>query len=379
MSEYNKNKSTERKKEFLSFVTDARNRADADSQRKVWDGPSKHFVRTNAWLNYIDQYLKKRKNEGEDSIPKYLTLPGKNATDIGLFWQNKLILKTNEKYINVAIVDKEEAANVAINLSNSIGSPLAASGKELHRALADPLLTNLFPFDVINLDFCNFISSMQPESVATAKHNQDSIGKIFDLQKGQSFLLLLTYRAIDDGTSMKDLLSIIDNNIRDETPFRDEYHTVYGTKKADSALKDIKKFNQLAYSKLIAKYAKDHHYRAIEHFCGDYIRKNPKDGLPYFMICHTIELEQIIAPNANTKNKYHPRVLKSPKDEGEEKIKYNIPLSVQREVINSYENGIVSLLRRKPINIDERLKQNPKLKDDCVKASQNLIEWWTKI
>ena len=169
-------KSSERKNNFLSIAREAQEVAATQLQRKVWDGPSKQFVRLNAWLKVIQGYLSKRKSEGEDTTFKYLTLPGKNATDIGLFWRNKLIVKINDQQLNLAIIDREEAENVAINLNNSIGRPLAVSSKEFHSALRnDQLIIEQFPFDVINLDFCNFISSKQPDSINTSKHNQETI------------------------------------------------------------------------------------------------------------------------------------------------------------------------------------------------------------
>lgn len=362
---------TKRKKEFVEFVNKEKEQAENEI-KAVWDEDApKQYIRTHAWLKVIQDYLTKKAKESADDLFKYLTFPGPNATDIGFLWRKGVIQRDDNNKLNVAICDKYYAKSVVMNLSN-IGSLLAASQHQLHEALKiDKLLIDQFPFDIINLDFTNNISSAQ--STKKSKHNRDAIGSVFRLQGGKSFVMLLTYRAINDEDSIAELLQIIETNITQEESFRTAYEQEYGTRDPRACIGDIHKFNQLAYAKLIARYARDFAYRTIEHFCGKYSRSDANGNISYYMMVQSFEFEKITKDPAD---KYRVRYGKTPKDEWDEKFNDKVPNYARNEATREYESCVIALLNNISTDVDSELLRDSRLKTQFENDSHSLIEWW---
>src|SRR5205807_3052252 len=130
--------------------------AEAEMKIAKWDlDPVKQYVRRNGWLNIIREYTARQHREGVNRLLKFLTLPGPNASDVGLLWRERILQQNDKGQLNVAICDKENAARVATNLG-SLGGPLAYSNRLLHEELRDSngVFNEHFPFDVVNLDMC---------------------------------------------------------------------------------------------------------------------------------------------------------------------------------------------------------------------------------
>lgn len=317
-------------------------------------------------MQIIDDYARKRQAAfgGRDRQPlKYLTLPGANATDIGLLWQAGILEKTLDGKLNVAICDQESADTVVANL-NKLGGLLTYSNRRLNEELRDSKgsLRKFFPFDIINLDTCS------PVIPANATVDLQMLQDVFRLQLGQSFLLLLTTKPDPAAGTRMD--GIISNNLEEEESFRDAYQTRYGTADLSSCKSDFTTFTQMAVAKYVAKHGRNCGYLIREHFVARYPRKNAA----YEMICHSFELEFL--GRKEDYKKYEPyfrRVATNPVDD----LFFNeLSSKVKTQAISEYSTFVGQLPQRPILNIDLELNLNPTLSDKLQQEAEALIGWW---
>jgi hypothetical protein len=67
-------------------------KAEREIKIAKWDlDPVKQYVRQYGWLNIIKRFDKKRRQRGDTTPFKYLTLPGENSSDIGLLIKSRLL------------------------------------------------------------------------------------------------------------------------------------------------------------------------------------------------------------------------------------------------------------------------------------------------
>ena len=111
-------KSKHRKAQFVPEIKRLMQKAEAKVEHKIWDqDPLKQYVRKFGWLTIIQDYYQRRSVEGVADPLKILTLPGENATDIGLFWLEGIIVRNSNGILNVAICDDSSAETVVSNLA----------------------------------------------------------------------------------------------------------------------------------------------------------------------------------------------------------------------------------------------------------------------
>jgi hypothetical protein len=313
------------------------------------------------WLRIIEDYVR-RLRDAELARPwKYLTLPGKYSIDIGLLWGAGIIDVMDDGKLSVAVCDTDYAEKVVADLQRK-GGVLAYSNRSLGEELGDERsrLRDQFPFDVINLDLCN--SLIQAQNV----RNLETVEWIFKLQRGQSFLLLLTARP--DQQDRERLLEILNQNLTDEDEFRNAYEQHYGGINPQLSLRNYSRFAQIVFPKAIARWARFRGYGTREHFVAKYRREGGFD-----MICHSFEFEPL---GLRAPAKIHgPRFDQIPQNNIDERLNNELPSRTQNLATNAYVDFIQGLPPREPIDITAMLANDPALTAELGNESQRLIGW----
>lgn len=344
--------------------------AEAEVELAIWDlGPVKQYVRKNGWLKIIKNYLGRRSQEGFDRPWKYLTLPGPNATDIGLLWKHRLVQSTPDGKLNVAICDREHSEKVATNLGR-LGTLLAVSDKWLHQELEDPRseLRNQFPFDVINMDICGCL--IPPK----AKDNLKALRWIFRLQQGRSFLLLLTTKPNDAALDV--LEKNLRHNLQKEKMFKEAYVKEFGTDDPRPCMKDQTNFVQLIFPKVIARFALKFGYKTTEHFAARYGRKGKKSGIEYDIVSHSFEFDPL---GLDDGSKYEPRFTHVPQDDIEEVVRDELPSEAKTKASESYRDFIGMLPVRHPENVIALLSSDRRLMRKLEREAKALQQWHIRV
>ena len=335
---------------------------EAKSYERWEKGPEKQYIRRFGWVDVINDYIDRRNSAGVIDPIKLLTLPGRRAMDIGLFLTHGILTNENGKTLNVAICDKDKGTEIANKLAD-FGGVIAFSDKLLTEELRENSngIPKQFPFDVINLDFCNTL-------IPNDQDNLSSLQWIFEYQRGQGFLLLLTARAYPNPNKYKYLIK---NNIADEISFKEKYQDIYGNLDINSCLSNCRDFSLIVYPKLISKYAKDNNYRIIEHHVA-YYKRDVEEG-DYYMICHSFELDPI---GLSGKKKYHPRY----KTQGQNRVeatldndKYRKIKKISEEEYSQFIPTVLDLSRCQDVN--SRLRENQSLSKNLTEEGEALFGW----
>ena len=190
--------------------------------------PLKQYIRDKFWVPNIN---KLKKNQ-----IRYLTLYEPPAIDIRHFHKRGLIEYKDAIYRGVVgVTYNEEGYSKTIN--NLQGRPELLKLGEMNKLLQseDKELISKFPFDVINLDFCNHIVNNY------ISDNLESIALITKHQKAskcEKYILFVTSRTDRDPTGFKTsfiefLKARINVNIKGNSEFRKKYNSLFGTKPPD--------------------------------------------------------------------------------------------------------------------------------------------------
>lgn len=355
---------------FQEYETQAR----VSIQRNKFElGAAKQFVRREGWVKVIQGYLRRRVNDGVNRPLKYLTLPGQNASDIGLFWKRGLLQQSADGKLNVAICDRDYADEVTLNLT-ALGGPLTSTSRQLHEDLNDVQNSKLrphFPFDVINLDICGCL-------VPARKENEmRTLQLIFRLQRRQSFLLLLTTRPESNPNSSAKLPGFIRNNIRRESRFKAAYVERYGSDDVAPAVADVTSFSQMVIPKMVARMSSRYGYRTREYFAARYTR--PKDDRPnetYEMVCHSFEFEPL--GRLNPALKYEIDMKAVPASDIAEIFEIDLSTQIENQARLAYRNFIVTLPQREARNITDLLSSDQAMSQRLDKEAKSLDGWWKR-
>jgi hypothetical protein len=357
----------DRIRENLPEARARRQIAEATVAQNVWDRePLKQYVRRFGWLEIIQNYQRHRNEAGMAEPLKILTLPGENATDIGLLWSEGVITRDDQGKLNVAICDDSAAEKVVSNLSK-LGSLLAVSGKPLIEALQnEETLIEQFPFDVINLDLTTHL-------IPEKRHvNERAIDRIFRLQRGQSFLLLLTTRSDINDPTRENLLQVLNHNLEAEPRFHEAYRNRYGGINPQLCLNNLVEFVQIIYPKILARYSRYYGYKVAEHFVADY-----RGNRAYTMVCHSLEFEPLARKEA--KKKYEPRIDRVLENEITTKVYGEFSTAHQRMALDAYVDFIEYLPTRRSRPIDQILHRDPALNTRMTEEANRLMNWWVVI
>lgn len=348
-------KRQERDPRFRAERERYREDADRELEAAAWDRcPMKQYVRRYAWLEIVQTYVQRRRASGVDRPLKYLTIPGANASDIGVLWRAGLLLRDDTGFPYVAICDKESAGVVQGNL----GVLLGVSDRWFYQAVHGEL-RELFPFDVINMDLCGAVVTGDPRRYM-ALRRLASIRRIFQLQRGQSFLLLLT-TSTNDRSAQQYLVDVLTQNFDEET-FREPYLGRFGVVDMTPFQRDYRAFVRLVLPKLMGWMARDGGYRIVERFVGRYDRNGHR------LICLSLEFEALGRRKAA--KKYEPRFKFS------NGLTEQLSSRVRGEAIVAYDEFLPNVVEHDPVDIPQVLAANTQLEADLRQEAESLIGWW---
>lgn len=365
-------KQAARKQRLKQEAIALRLQAKQDRLSERIDGdPLKQYVRRFGWLVVVRNYVNLRRTHDVTSPIKYLTLPGRNATDIGLLYRSGLLKRDSDGFPNVAICDRDPA--VADEVAVNLGRLLCVSPTHLQQALEESTskLLGSFPFDVINLDLQEpLITGAQTQSKAI-RPIEKMIKKIFELQRGKGFLLLLT--AIADPSARRWLIKVLRNNLRNQDKLMATYRKRYGDADPGTCITDDVAFTQLVVPKLIGRLARDSGCMCYEHFVGWYERRKTnteETEETYSLICHSFEIEPL-GHREPAKN-YEPRIS----DTNWDILREELSARIQTAAADAYEDFTSSLIEHEPINIVKELSADLLLQQNLKKEAEDLTNWW---
>ncbi len=351
-----------RRSEGQRELQEFKERESQEKEEEIYErGPLKMFVRDHAWLELIKLYLKRRKADGASTDFKYLTLPGGRGIDIGLLWEAGLLRRRKGNWANVAICDETDSTTIM----NRIGTFGAVSALPLEWTLNRPLheLVRFFPVDIINLDFCNAV--LRGKSTNHTLTNLETIQKLFALQAGHGFLLLLTHRLglNDYAGRVKDTMrDTIDINLQENEQFRIRFGEVYGSENVESIMDNLLQFGLLGIAKCVARSAEAWGYSIEEQFVGYYPR--PRG---YHMGVNSFVVVPIGCP---PEKRYSKRFkLSNP-------ALVNMPISVRREATETYSRFVASLPGRPLTDVETILNNDLGLKKMYTEWGERCFEWW---
>ena len=351
----------ERIRELKEKAQQYHKQAERQTTVSVWDkDPIKQYIRRFGWLEVIKDYMERRRNDGVDRPLKYFTLPGPNASDIGLLAQTNILNRTSEGFPYVTICDETSAEQVQANLGRFQG----VSSLSFHKAVKWPKgeLCPFFPFDVINLDFSGALITRGSDRIKALKQII-GIRSIIRLQRGQGFLLLLTASA-DDELARDKLEEFLVNNLNEEDEFKNVYLERFNVLNPEPFMEDYRALVQVVLPKLIALLARDFGYKVFQHFIAKY------DRLTHKMICHSLEFEFL--GRIKAEKKYEPYIKKSELN-GVSEI---LPSLVLRKALDTYTSFIPTLLQNEPKYVNAILENNPNLNADLTEEAKTLVGWW---
>ena len=318
--------------------------------------PVKQYVRRFGWLQVIQDYVARRRNDGVDRPLRYLTLPGPSATDVGLLWRAGILVRTDDGFPDVAICDEKHSDEA----QKVLGAVDYASSHSFKHAIQRELAP-YFPFDVINLDMSGAVitsTSNRRKALGTLI----AIRKTFGLQKGQSFLLLLT-TSTDDPSASKYLEDCLRQNFNEDN-FREAYCDRYKELSLNPFQQDYRAFVSLVLPKVIGRMARDRGYRIKERFAAQYDRKHHQ------ILCHSFELEPL--GGIKPAKKYEARFNNIEWDELNEELSARA-----RGLANkAYVEFIPTLVRREVLDIPDILRTNLELEAELRHEAESLVRWW---
>ncbi len=334
-------------------------------QRRTWDlDPQKQYVRRYGWLEVIRNYLHRRRIDGVREPWKYLTMPGPNASDIGFLLGEKLLEPLGNGRLNVAICDAENGLQVGNNLGEW-GGVLAVSQRYLHEELIskDSEFNKQFPFDVVNMDLCDSLYHPSKDT------NLIALEWILLRQRGSSFLLLLTTNP--EHLADRELINILNQNLRDNPQFKSAYEARYAITPDDFLKRKRIDFAQITLPKWLARAACEKGYRIEEHFAARYKGRQRSHEI----IAHSFELEPIGAEGID---KYLPRfdIVEGSLIKSQRQIR--LPRSARDAAEEGYEAFVAELPSRSCENVTKILNLDKKLNKKLEDEAAALDGWYVK-
>lgn len=228
---------------------------------KPWHNPRKQLVRKEQWVYFTSYYLKAMLSER--TTLKYFSLPGDDLLDVRVFHDeicepNKV--KLNFVGFNDHTSDPEREQDANLSLTEVRAMPFIAKESVYHennvlhvgvfKSLAYSRMKDHGDYDVINLDFCDSITSCEPTKGEESHYHL--LKNVISIQRSRDepWLLFITTRVGIEHIQpdvLELLLNCYEENLKDEK-FRNESFEKYSVSNRDElidALKEPKSFNKL--------------------------------------------------------------------------------------------------------------------------------------
>jgi len=356
-------------------------RPDVEAEEEALEGyqrwefhPTKQFVRRYGWLEPVQAFLEARADTGLATTWKYLTLPGKDALDVGLFYREGLLDRHDDGWRTLAICDRDFGTQVV----KKIGRPMLGWASEnIEEILFSPNhpVTTSFPYEVINLDYCG---PLFLELQRWRLHGRPAtVGRICVLQRRCAFLLLLTTQDSSHkirSEARERMAEYLRWNIDHDSQFRSQYEAMFKSLDAEACLADFESFAQIVVPKVVALYASNCGYEVKELFAASYLRED-QQGEGYRMICHTFELNPV---GRSGVERFQP-------DPKISELLVHPSLSDVLSCLSREERDfadearskfVTGLLTRNPVDVSAKLEEDEDLANMLAADIEDLRHWW---
>lgn len=326
---------------------------DIKEREPEYHDPEKHWVRRDGWLKIVKKILasKQRITKNAQAKLKYLTLPGYYRLDISMFMGEDLIEVLSysgdgtPREINVVGFETDPTKYGRMKVQTPRLKLLGASSIEA--ALVDPEneyfheLKDQFPFDVINMDLT---TSLTPRHEGPYSKTMKAIDTIFSLQSGygSEWAFFLTFRNVPsdwEETALTQLSANMQSNLDTKPTVFEQFYKTYNK----SSVEELWAANQqLSISQTLVKWLVDraHAFGFRSDLKKVYRYTRYKKGIePYDIYKHLL----VFSIGQSSEGK--------------------IPTKGVNEQAWMTEDLVKSVLRHKPIDVEEKLLQLQKKKD----------------
>lgn len=232
----------------------------------------KHEIRINLWAEYVTKII-----PASDTIKRYLTLYSPPMMDIKYFYKKGLIKQEEDFFKGVTAVTydgkaytqaiSEVPVRPEVMIQGNINKLLSA---QMKNTFEHKKLLNLFPYQVINLDYTGTLFSASNE-MEVSEHLL-AIDQILDYQKikkANKFVLFITTRvdqhALFNQSFIQNLQERVDENVDHNIHFRQRFESVVGAVKASQFMStNYGEFVALGLVKLIASMLASKKFKLID-------------------------------------------------------------------------------------------------------------------
>ena len=250
---------------FSDFVIEPEGRNEKNTFQP-WHNPRKQLVRKEQWAHFIKEHYKPILSDRK--IIKYFSLPGDDLLDIRFIHNevcSPLGLKLKFVGFNDHSADPVREQNANLSLAEVRAMPLISEDSVYYEndilhtgqynSLAYSRIKEGGDYDVINLDFCDSITSKDPES--GFENHYQLLKQIISIQRSRDepWLLFITTRIgmihIHDKT-LRLLNECYNENLKD-TDFRNESKEVFNIENIENLTTELDKgelFNKIICTSL---------------------------------------------------------------------------------------------------------------------------------
>jgi hypothetical protein len=238
--------------------------------------PLKQHIRAGLWDSYVARLAKKN--------IRYLTLYSPPIMDVKYFASRGYIQFEDGTYAGVTGITRDPLG-YSDTAAGGRGRPELVKIGLAHKLLEekDRELVAKFPFDVINLDYCNYLTTPGGEEAYVSGNLKDIISLLFHQRKANQevFVMFLTTRTDQrasgggfDKLFVDNLADRISRNIQYVPEFKEKYLSLFKSQDPISLLaKQYNAFIAVGIVKLVSMVLATHGY-AIEDCDGRWLVRN---------------------------------------------------------------------------------------------------------
>lgn len=265
--------------------------------------PEKHWVRTNVWLKAAKSVYESL-GDFKRSL-KYLTLPGYHALDVRLLYRNRLILPQSDGVFPVAAFETDPSKFGHLSTSpyrfRLLGEcAIETSLLDEQDPYYQPLL-DLFPFDLVNLDFTTSLTPQGEGPYSGLMKAIDTVLKRQSMKRRGKWALFLTYRTLKsdwNDDTLETLRTNVQHNLDQHPAFQSAFLEKYRVANVKSAWDASQ---ELCISQAVSKWIYDrahvHSLRVSSTKCVEY-RRNPLKTPRYNIFKQVFQFEPGLVSNA---------------------------------------------------------------------------------
>jgi hypothetical protein len=315
--------------------------------------PLKQFVRKHGWLTAAQRKMSEL-NEKHRSRPfglRYFTLCGKDGIDIFMLRKEELLKDDGRKFPSVVYCESLQSnfAKVRPLLGGTKG--YLSSFEDLVKRPEFKSKTVVEPFDLVNLDFSGSCFPISEQPFSNTLH---SILDLISLQKASPFCLLVTFKAFRSGENQEAINELLDNmhnNFRDHQEIEGVFNNCFNQMTPQQLLEnDYGLFLLASFPKIIFGFGSSNGF-IVSCYQKYYYARPKRNSLRSYQIIKFIFDLKPFDTSSFTEMSQLGRILHE-----------------------KYVQSTLNDLQSPPVNVDDRLRQNPSLNDDLSREYQEIID-----